>query len=334
MKILSKPPFEYKTGSLMDPNDVNQNQQYMLRAIAECGSKRFSHTPVVLPYYTDCATGYSQADSSEKLSYRFSAMDTVWLEHAFLDGYVSGTATINLYDTATGLAPSGVVNPILSASGTTFDLTGQVIQLDAGHTYRFGLEGTSFSTTKLDLVLHFRSDRFNTAGTDTLVTPSVTSFTEASPLSATTFNANVSAINNAVTSNTGKTRAAKPMVFIAQNFTPSTDGYLLQWTIPVVDTSVYRSKVVKMDVFALYSTAGSAGNQVTWTLNNASGVSTGLTASADMNGVTFATASSSTSVALESATTGAQSNTSKDFSLTVSTNAHTVVKSYAVLWIE
>lgn len=337
MYVLPAPPITHGTGQLLDPNLVNQNMMYLVRAANDCFEKRLSHSVMVLPYQVDCVSGYNASDAQEKRRWRFTPPETTWIEAMYLDGYVAGTATMNVYNLSTGGGDAaGVTNPVMTFSGNDSGVFNQEIQLDGGTIYSFEAAGTSFNTTRLDLTLHLRSDRFFVSGADTSSTITINGldeFTEASAQNADDFNANVTSLSNGITNNTSLTQALKPMFFQLHDFTTSTT-VTTDFAIPVTDTADSQCKVVQMNVYALYASAGAAGATVIWTLKNAAGA-TQMTATCTMTGVTFATATATGTVSVESAVASCQSDFTRDFTLTVANNKATnCIKSYCYLYVK
>lgn len=336
MKILtSNPPHQYKAGNLLDPNAVNENLSYLADATADAASKRFAHSVVVYPFQEHVSSGYQDGYTQERRSYRVTAVETLWIERAYLDGALSaGSADIYIYDESTGAAPPNVTNPILSATTTeATDFFGQEIQIPAGSTYRFEIVGGSFTVSKLDLIVHYRTDRFNTAGSDTLQTPAVSFFTEGDAIDATAFAAAHSAIDTAVSANVAKTSARKVMLFVAHNFVTGTDADLRRWELPRVNSATGRCKVVGLNAFALFGSGSSAG--ITWAVLTQSGGSTGVSTTVSMGGGTFATNSTASTVDLHTASAEIEQNASLDYRITVTSNTSTnCLKSYCYVWIE
>jgi len=335
MRIQTQAPIQFATGQLLDPNKVQENQQYMLDAVAAVTEKRYAHSVISMPFYRGI-TACTQADNQATRSFLFTAPDNVMVERAFLVGALaSGAAVLNVYNASTGTtAPTGIANPILTPT-TTVDtqVFAQSFIIPAGSTYRFELTGTTFTASKLDLVLHLRTDRFNLSGTDTLTEPTVTPFTEATSLDAVAFNANVTAITSAVSSNTAAARALRcQFVQLGTNFTNASDADLLRMNLPRITNTIARETIYRIDV--TFCTAANSTITVTAAVLTEAGAATGLSAAASTAASTEASASDTfPAVDLSSATAGVCQTTASDYRLTVSNGSATaVVKAYVTLW--
>jgi uncharacterized protein YcfL len=340
MKVLtSNPPHKWKTGNLLDPEKVNDNLTYLTETAADVFSKRYAHSVVSIPFYLDSATGLTQANNQATRSIILTAPDTLVIERMYLDGALaSGAATVVIYNATTGTtAPTGVTNPIFTP--TTTDQTlfyGKQIQIDQGDSVRIEITGATFATSKLDLILHIRTDRFNRTDTDTLQTPSITKVTEADALDATAFNANTTAISSAVTANIAADRALKCSFVQFSNFTSSTDADRLRLEIPRTDDSTTRQQLVRISCAAAYASNGAGGSTVTWTVLNESGVTTSLASALSMSGVTESLGFDTVpEVDLSTVPPTVASDTTQDYRITVANSTATnCVKAYAFLWTE
>lgn len=341
MYVHETPPFTFRTEDILDPNDLNENAAYVARVGEAVFQKRYTHSILTLPYVLSCATGYSHTDSQELRRYRFKCHQTVVLERIILIGNVSAGAevTVDLYVESTGLAPSGVTNPILTVADGSLaaveerDLFGQSVVLSADVEYCLELKGTSFSTQRLDLQLHLRADRFNIAGTDEYPAVQPALYTEADTLDGPAISADVAACAAVVTAGVALTTGVKPMFFQATGFTTSTDADLLRFSIPRVDSGAARSRVVRIFGYAVMASAPAPGSGVIFTLETSAGSSL-ATAIAGVSGAAFGSGSSSTAVNL--AGSGVDSGTtSDDYRLVISSNtAVSCGKAYAYIWIE
>ena len=335
MKIKTTLPAQFQDDELLTPTKVNKNFSYVKDAIETVASKRYCYSTVVLPFCLG-VTAISEADNQATRSFLVYAPITLTVDTVFLDGALaSGAATLNVYNASTGTtAPTGVANPIITPSTTSQTLSyTQSIVIPAGSTYRFELTGTAFTTSRLDLQLVFKSDRFLPASTDTKTSASYTPVTERSLTNATDFNTNVTALQSAVSANAAYTNAVRVEAYSFVNFATGTDADLQKHTVPLSYSTQATGTVFALYQHAAYASAGSVFNTVTATLANAAGSATGLAGSCNMNGVTEAVSiDTSPTVSLASGTSGAPSNTALDYSLTVANNAATNCKRSTV-WL-
>lgn len=345
MKVFStNSPWVWKSGALVDVNRANDNWAYLDQACQDVFDRRYAYSVVQFPFFNDVdGYGVSSSSSQESRRFRISPSESISIVGLFLDGGLTSSnaeATLKLVDVNTDAAPAGVPTPIFTIDECTSEAGtqhfGQEIPLAAGSTYAFQIDGYGYATDQLVLTAHFRSDRFNTAGTDTRQVPSITYYTEADQASAANWTANDTAIAAAVTANAAKVSAQKPMLFVLNNFADGYDSDLRRWDIPRVDSSKFRCNVVRIQAFAEYASAGSGLDSVTWTLQDNNGTTTALEAKCTMDGVSFASGSdTSPAVNLATATTGVSSIASSDYRLVVTNNSSiNCVKSYCWVWIE
>ncbi len=335
MKIAASVPHQFGDGELLDPEKVNNNFQYIADVINDCAQKRYAHSVVSLPFYLGI-TAMSNADNQATRSYLIYAPVELTIERMFLDGALaSGAATVVIYNASTGTtAPTGVANPIFTPTTTSATLTfTQSIVIPAGSTYRIEITGAAFTTSKLDLVLHFRTDRYKTSTSDTVSVPTFELVVEGSDLDAAVFAANSLALNTASNANVAAQTALRVSAYVFPTFSSATDPDLLRQEVPLADAADSVCTAYGIYAHTAYAAAGAVGNNVTSTLANAAGASTGLTVTNSMNGVTEAAAFDGTpTVSLTSGTADAPSNTALDYRITTS---NSVVASCTknVIWL-
>lgn len=324
MKVAASVPHQFSSGELLDPEKVNNNFQYVADVINDCAQQRYAHSVVTLPFYLGI-TGMSQADNQATRSYLIYAPVELTIERMFLDGALaSGAATVVVYNASTGAtAPTGVANPVFTPTTTEATLTyTQSIVIPAGSTYRIEITGTTFTTSKLDLILHFRTDRYKTSTSDTVETPTFELVVEGSNLDATVFAANSLALNTASNANIAKQTLLRVSAYVFPSFTSATDPDLLRQEVPLADSGDTVCTAYGIYCHTAYAAAGAAGNTITSTLANATGASTGLSVANSMNGVTETAAFDGTpTVSLSSVSADAPSNTALDYRLTVANSA-------------
>jgi hypothetical protein len=323
MKIKPQAPHQYIDGELLAPSKVNRNNAYFKSAIEAVADKRFSYSVVTLPFYLGI-TGISQADNQGTRSYLIYAPLTMTIEQMFLNGSLaSGAATVVIYDAVTGTtAPSGVANPIFTTTTTSQELSyTQGITIPAGSTYRIEITGATFTTSKLDLIMHIKTDRFMPGSSDVKQTPIFTPVTEADAINATTFASQISAMSAVVTANSNNTNAVRVEAYVFANVATGTDADLRRREVALSTSTVATGTVHTMFQHSSYASSGAVFTTVAATLGDASGTTTGLATSCAMSGVTEATATdSSPQVALTGASA---SNSALDYRITLVNSAAT-----------
>lgn len=165
-------PVIFKTGQALPPEDINKVFLYAQDVVSDVAEKRFAICPVVLPFIRDMAAGVSNASSATMLTYRFVSPVRCTIQRAFFDGNLVSADRVNLDVVITGgsVRPVGATTPYLSVEAQADvavdcrDINVQHVQLEAGVNYSFVLSGTSFTTSRADLILHLAVDRWNLAG--------------------------------------------------------------------------------------------------------------------------------------------------------------------------
>lgn len=343
MKINTSAPHIFVDGELLDPVKANGNLQACINAESEASSRRYSRSMLVLRFQTDCGAGYTQALSAENRSFRIMSPKALVIERAFWAYEGTGAdIAINLTEVASGLAPAGFVNPLVSvAAGApeATDLDIRQIPLAAGVHYKLTMTAAgAFTGTKAELVLHVAADRFQgLSGADELQVPLPAYLTEVSTLAAATWNAHVASAVAPCDANLGDGYKAgyKPMFFHFPGLTSGTAVALTRWDVPRADSALRRQRIVAFTGYAVLASNGAAGQTVTWSVLDQAGV-TVASFVIPVDGVTYAhlTAHSLT-ISLQAATALIRSNTSLDFRIVVATNgATTIQKTYAFFWLE
>lgn len=348
MKVHTTSPFWFRNGALLDPAIHNQNTMYARDVVDDVSSKRYTHTPLTFSYVESCATGYTQALSAEKRSYRFTCPNTIELERAIFHyqgtGAGSGASVfINLIDVATGNAPTGISNPILSittdaSSATQTAAFVRPVTFTAGQQYRFEISASgNFTAEKADLTLHLRSDRYLPFGTDEYQEPTLVLLSEASTQDAATFLSTVTPITTAATNNFSATYtpALKPFAVVAHNFISSTSINLLRFDIPRAMDTERRSNIVRVFLAVVMSANGAGGQTVSLQIQNQAGTVLSTT-SVSVSGTQAAQTSATVATDLATYTPPAiKTNTASDYRLVLATNgAVSVFRAHALVFIE
>lgn len=335
MQAKTTVPNIFFTGELLDSNKVNDNNQYVADVISDVASLRYVHSVVHLPFYLG-TTALSNADNQATRSYIIPAIDTCVIERIIVSGALaSGSADINMYNATTGTtAPTGVSNPIVPSLSTvsgTFTYT-QPITMAAGAFYRLEISGTAFTTSKLDVTLHIRTDKLNTAGTDLEPSPSWVRLTELDSVSATTFNANTTALSGAASTLNSNTRALRVSAYTFSSFSSATDADTLRMELPRAYSSDATQTIHQMVSSVSMVSAGTALQTITCSVLNAAGSSIGVSNVHSVSGLTESTATDTTSVDVSSGTLGITTDTTADYRV-ISANSAATVCSKATIWV-
>lgn len=348
MKILPQAPNQFFSGSLLDPNWLNDNFSYVQDALEDVCSKRFEHTVLTYPFYAD--TNWSTLDVVNR-SYRINPPVNILLERSFFNFYGSGSVEVRLHkmDSATGVVasdPALVVNPIhkidCSATGSTVKKSVSVfpVLLLSGSTYQFEMS-TGNTHDYAELVLHLRSDRFHTGSTnvDLPGNVSLTVFEEDDAVSATTFNDNISSLQLQAQLNiTGSNNQTclKPMLFVAKQVTSNLSSSFLTFPVPLVNSTNLNSTVRSVQAFADVSSSNSAVNFQTRVSNAALSTHFADKTATIGNGQLVGASDQQTSFALTSSLNNASSSGSLDYKVNFVFSDATakLYKQYCYVWIE
>ena len=340
MKVLTEQPIRFATGGLVDPDEVNKAFLYAADALEDVSERRWQRTAVVLPYTVDCAVPYTQALSGDVLAYLFTAPWDCVVERGFLSGNITTGSTsalvVDVVDTVGGQIPAGCTSPFLSVgpvgpvAAEVFDRSAGSFRMLAGQTYQFSIKASpSFSTNRLDLILHLAVDRWASTPYPSFDPVLLTDANAADPG---VVNGNKSALVIEAAKLT-TVRGLSPMVCVKHNFNNATSVNALLFPIPRLRTPRAFQRVVRIDFVVVMATT--AGTTVTCGLHNNGGT---LLASAVANVAGVATATATTgpiAVVIDTTTTGITAIPTSDYSIRFSAgSAVNVLKAYATVWTE
>lgn len=334
MHIKATPPNIFYDGELLDTIKLNDNAQYVADAVAEVSKRRYAHSVVRLPFYLG-TTGISQADNQATRSYVIPAIDDMLIERIIINGgLTSGSATLVIYNATTGTtAPTGVTNPIATLSTTVgTQVYTQPIYMSAGNQYRLEITGAAFVTSMLDVVLHFRTDKLNPAGTELTPSPNYTKLKESDSLDPAVLVANGTAFTSAVSTLSSNQRALRVSAYTFASFNNSSDADTLRMELPRAYSSDATQTIYQMVSSVSMVSAGTALQTITCSVTNASGTSIGVSNSHSVSGLTESTTTDTTTADVSSGTSGITSDSTADYRVTVANSAATVC-SKATIWV-
>jgi hypothetical protein len=173
MKLVTD-PFSFKSGDLLDPEDLNYVWRYAAEAVADTVGRRFKEVAVPISFTKSVASGYAHTDNAELLRFRFKMPYAAFVTKAFLSGNITSTAQVDIrfIKVSTSQPPAGCPDPWLSADSTggvaadVDDFIPSRFQLEIDEQYYIEISGANFTVNQLDLVVHILADRFMYYGDD------------------------------------------------------------------------------------------------------------------------------------------------------------------------
>lgn len=358
MKVLTTSPWQWATGQVLAPEDLNALFAYARDALTDVSSKRWVKAPLTFPFRSDVGVAYTQA-SGDLLSYRFTAPFTCVVERCYFHGNFTSAAELKVSITkvSDGSTPTGASTPLLSSKGaitgndddgytesetgiisdatdTTHDINVDRFVLVAGTEYNVTVSSTgNFSLERFDVTFHFAIDRW-TLGASTLRPAfSPTPFTDASMRDATVVAANNASMATQAAMFASARTACVPILFVKHGFVSGTSSNLRRKTIPLFDPARASSRILRVYTDAVMASALGTGD-VTATIANAAGA-TQVTAAATITGVARAAGDSgAVNKALEGAA-GDTADATKDWRLEWA-NADAAVscqRASALVWV-
>ena len=340
MKVLTEEAVRFVDGEVLAPEHLNKVFLYAADAVDDVAERRFAKAVVVIPFVVDTAAGYTNASGS-LLSYKWQAPVAVTVERCFVSANLvtASGVTLSVTKTSDASTPDGATVPLLSlpitASATTDvdDSSQDRFVLAENVEYAFTLAGSSFTTSRLDLILHVVVDRWTLASSASDV-PSFdpTLFTDASAPNANLVGANQSTLLVQALK-FGVSKGVVPTFFVRASFNNATSANLLNFTLPRMHVSRADQTVIRLYCWA--EMAGTGGTTVVATLRDASATVL-ATATANVAGVSSAMGDSGVvNVNMASATTGVTATTASDYSVRLAAgNAVVCNRAHVLVWTE
>jgi len=333
-------PITFTTGDLLDGGDINDLYLYAADAIDDAASKRWQDGLVSFPFNEDTTTSYTNGSSTEELTYRFTCPVPCVVKAAIFSANMTCSAEVKItLTTSAGAAVSGVSAPLLTTGGAITVATTDTslssndrFVLSAGTEYKFVLSSSSvFNIQRGDLVLLVSTDRWNTAGTASSPLFSPTLLRASNAPDATIIAANNSALTAQANLFGGALVAPTPLLFVKHNVVSGSPANPRTFWIPRFASARAQSRITRIYLYAAMD--ATTGTTCTATLKDQSG-STLTTVTANVAGVTQASADSGAlNVSLTSGA-GTTTSTSSDYSLVLANaSATNARKLYALVWI-
>lgn len=347
MKVVTTPTTTFVTGDALTPPDLNAAYQYAHTAFLDVVSKRYTYSMLVLPFVESTAVGYVDTDSLEKRSFRFVCPRTCIAERAFLNANLvsNGTVQVTILDTGAGV-PSGATvpwlttgpDPVTDATVDTTDINQERVLLVAGTTYVISLVGAvvgvTFTTSRFDVVLHLRTDRWQPGASSTLPSYSPVGLTELDSPNANNVNASETAFNAATALLASSLSSPACVFFTAVNFdngsTPT------RFLVPRFDSARARSVVVRMYLLVL-TDAGGVSSATTMVLSSAAGATLASCSTGPVGPSSAGSGSTAAiSVAVATAVVGVSADPTADLYVSFTASAATpdIRKAYGYVWFD
>lgn len=294
MKVISSvQPVVISAGEIFGPEDQNRIYNYARDAVSDVAEKRYTRSPLTLPFVTDVGSAYTQALTAENLSYLFICPTTCIIERAFLDANMTSSAEVqvNITKLSGGSTPDGATTPWLSSGGAissastdTKDNNQDRVLLEANTAYVIAVSSSSnFTLERFDVILHLLTDRWMPSGALAIPLFSPTLVTDADARDATTVTNNNTALSTEAAKFAANKYAPAPFMCIKHGMVSGTDADLLRFTLPRIKSS--RAQAVVRRIYVACAMTSNAGGTVSATLKD-SGGSTLASASVNMAGIT------------------------------------------------
>lgn len=273
-------PHVFHSGTVLDPNKVNENFGYIKGAIEDKASMRFEHSVLTYGFYADANWANLSADNR---GYRITPPATMLLERSFFNYWGSGSVnvTVSEMESPTSQVVSNTFttfNPIhkidCSATGSIVKKTVCVgpMVLSSGSTYRFEMSATGHVHDYAELVLHLRADRFFTGSVESdeivmIKNMESSTFEEDDSVDAEQYRGWIQELVTGSARNYSARRAVKPMLFTVRNLATNTPDIFGAFPVPKVDQFLYAlfSSVNTVQCFA--DTTSSANSDYGLKLN-------------------------------------------------------------------
>lgn len=293
MKVITTPPVVWETGEIFTPEDQNRVYLYAKDAISDVAEKRFTRSPLVLPFVTDVGSAYTEALTAENRSYLFICPTTCIIERAFLHANMTSNAEVqvNITKLSGGATPDGATTPWLSSGGAiasaaedTEDNNQDRILLEANTPYVIAVTSSgTFTLERFDVVLHLLTDRWLPSGTLAIPLFSPVLVTDESPRNASFVTSNNSALATEAAKFAANKLAPAPFVCIKHGVLSTTDADLLRFTLPRFSDA--RAQAVVRRLYVAAAMTDTTGGTVSATLKDAGGA-TLASVSQNMAGIT------------------------------------------------
>lgn len=337
MKVLTEQIVKFTTGGTLAPEDLNRVMLYAQDAVADVAQRRWAKSTLTLPFTRTVGDPYTQALTTEELTWRFMCPVECVLERAYLSGNLTCTGQLQFsLTTAGGTTPTGATNPYLATDGSvtdatvdTQDLNVDRVVLGAGVEYKLTLLGTTFVAARADVTLHLAVDRWKSSGTLDVPAFSPTLHLASGSPSATTVNANTAALTTQA-AKFGASRGMTPIFFTVTDL-----GVLSTQTLSLPRWSSSRARASFSYTYAAAVLASSTTGSFAIAIKNTSGVTVGgqtLSITASTFGSQLVAGSP---VPLTAAGAFLSVATTSDYTVSITNNtAVNALKAYVIVWVE
>lgn len=336
MKVISsQQAVRFTSGDALSPTDLNDVFLYAKDALADVSEKRYAIAAITFTFIRSMAGGILNSSTIGVRTQRFTCPVACTVVRAFLNGNVTAASdmTISLQRAVTGVVPSGATTPYLNvvAGATTAadvnDTNTQSVVLDAGVSYDLIIGGTSFTTERLDVVLHVQVDRWRAGGALALPDFVFDDFTDG--VADALLVAGSAGVGGAagLTTEVAKlsARAMSAAMFTHTEFSIADTTGLR--TLPVPSSFRSSSRIVRA---YLTSSSRAVGNTVTAVLKNAAGTTVATLANNHAVDLIMTADSGALAIALN----GGVELLAQDFSVQFTASASIVERASLILWFE
>lgn len=333
--ISSQQAVRFTTGDSLSPTDLNDVFLYAKDALADVSEKRYAIAAITFTFIKNMAGGILNSSTIGVRTQRFTCPVACTVVRAFLNGNVTAASdmTISLQRAVTGVVPTGATTPYLNvvAGATTAadvnDTNTQSVVLDAGVSYDLIIGGTSFTTERLDVVLHVQVDRWRAGGALALPDFAFADFTDGLADALLVGSAGVGATVD-LTTQVAKlsSRAMSAAMFTHTEFT-TVDSTGLR-TLPVPSSFRSSSRIVR--AYLTSSSRNLLGNVCSATLKNAAGTTVATLSNTHTVDLIMTADSGALAIALN----GGVDLLAQDFSVQFLASASIVERASLLLWFE
>jgi len=321
MKVVSQ-PYTFYDGQVLDPEDLNRVWRYKQEALADAAGRRYIESVFPLSFVKDCATGYASTDTADTRTFSFTAPADLYVTRAFLNGVfsaINAEIKITIVKNSTGTTPDGCTDPWLNVDESAAvneevrDLNPARFKLESGERYDILLDSSAaFTVTRLDVHFHVLSDRF-AFGAEPKFTPLLATESLNGTLAAQ--NSNDSAYGTQVGNLVEDNYAAVTYSVANMYLTNNTTTDYQKFPIPLIADSRSTATVVGMSLHVGLN-VGITGRDITAQIEDSAGVPQD-SVTITMSGGTTGYQSKTTSVDIDSASTGAVITPASDYAVRI-----------------
>ena len=338
-------PYTFSNGEVLDNRDLNALWKYKKEALADAVERRYIESVFPISFTQSCAIGYTNSNSADLRTFKFTAPADLYVTRAFLDGsfsVIDGEVKVVIEDSS-GSTPAGCTDPWLSIENASIntdvsDLSPARFKLSSGETYSIRVESASnFTVTRLDLIFHVLSDRY---GFGAAPDPLFTYLSEVAPSNKFTQDNNdytFAAAGQALDQAIVQSNYAPVTYSVSSVYLETTVNDQNTFPIPRIGDSRATPEIVGISLYVAADAAGASTNTYTVEILNTLGVAQDSLSVTLLNTQTAAYGFKSVSVPISTPLASGAAVTSSDFFLGVSGTSNISLanrKYFITLWIK